>query len=184
MLTDAVSRILHLAGTLEASARIHGKLMDSILGTTLRCVVLYSRIHIVRRLYSRRWLDATPKSRVVARFTDDIGQSEYPFCVPGVLNANFFAVDGQISSFLLKLLELSASMLVRLVLVMVVAPIFTAVVLLFGTISGFCARAYMKAQLPVKREQSKTRAPLIGLLNLTVASLGTSEAAFELLTVG
>ena len=101
-----------------------------------------------------------------------------------VADVDPFAVDGQISSFLLKLLELSASMLVRLVLVMVVAPIFTAAVLFFGAISGFCARAYMKAQLPVKREQSKTRAPLIGHLNSTVASLGASEAAFELLTVG
>ena len=81
-------------------------------------------------------------------------------------------VDGQISTFLLKLLELSTSMLVRLVLVVIVAPIFTAVVVVFGTISGLYARAYMKAQLPVKREQSKTRAPLIGHLNATVASLG------------
>ncbi|KAM5539773.1 hypothetical protein V8D89_006586, partial [Ganoderma adspersum] len=141
MLTDAVSRMVHLAGTLEASARIHEKLMGSILGTTLV------------------WLDWTPTSRVVARCTEDIG-----------------AVDGQISSFLLKLLELSTSMLVRLVLVMIVAPIFTGAVVVFGAISGLYARAYMKAQLPVKREQSKTRAPLIGHLNTTVASLVSIRA--------
>ena len=63
-------------------------------------------------------------------------------------------------------------MLVRLVLVMIVAPIFTGAVVIFGAISGLHARAYMKSQLPVKREQSKTRAPLIGHLNTTVASLG------------
>ncbi len=84
-----------------------------------------------------------------------------------------FPVDGQISSFLLKLLELSTSMVVRLVLVLIVAPIFTGAVAVFGIISGLYARAYMKAQLPVKREQSKTRAPLIGHLNSTIASLGT-----------
>ena len=87
--------------------------------------------------------------------------------------AHRLPVDGQISSFLLKLLELSTSMLVRLFLVVIVAPIFTAVVAVFGIISGLYARAYMKAQLPVKREQSKTRAPLIGHLSSTVASLGT-----------
>ncbi|KAI1790046.1 P-loop containing nucleoside triphosphate hydrolase protein [Ganoderma leucocontextum] len=141
MLTDAVSRMVHLAGTLEASAKIHEKLANSILGTTLR------------------WLDSTPTSRIVARCTEDIG-----------------AIDGQISSFLLKLLELSTSMLVRLVLVMIVAPIFTGVVAVFGIISGLYARAYMKAQLPVKREQSKTRAPLIGHLNSTVASLVSIRA--------
>ena len=80
-----------------------------------------------------------------------------------------------IFSFLLKLLELSTSMLVRLVLVMIVAPIFTGAVVIFGAISGLYARAYMKAQLPVKREQSKTRAPLIGHLNTTVASLGMCQ---------
>ncbi len=36
MLTDATSRMLHLAGTLEASARIYEKLTNSILGTTVR----------------------------------------------------------------------------------------------------------------------------------------------------
>ncbi|PIL29368.1 ATP-binding cassette transporter [Ganoderma sinense ZZ0214-1] len=141
LLTDAASRMVHLAGTLEASARIHEKLAGSILGTTLR------------------WLDWTPTSRVVARCTEDIG-----------------AIDGQISSFLLKLLELSTSMVVRLVLVMIVAPIFTGAVVVFGAISGLYARAYMKAQLPVKREQSKTRAPLIGHLNTTVASLVSIRA--------
>ena len=35
MLTDAFSRMVHLAGTLEAGARIHEKLVGSILGTTL-----------------------------------------------------------------------------------------------------------------------------------------------------
>ncbi|TBU52681.1 P-loop containing nucleoside triphosphate hydrolase protein [Dichomitus squalens] len=159
LLTDAVSRMVHLAGTLEASAKIHSKLANSILGATLR------------------WLDYTPKSRVVARFTDDIGASKYPnYCFVRVTSVNHPLVDGQISNFLLKLLELSTSMLVRLVLVLVVAPIFTVAVLLFGIISGIYARAYMKAQLPVKREQSKTRAPLIGHLNSTVASLVSIRA--------
>ena len=82
------------------------------------------------------------------------------------------SVDGQISTFLLKLLELTTSMLLRLVLVTVVAPVFTIGVALVAVIGGLIARAYMKAQLPVKREQSNTRSPLIGNLNTTIAGLG------------
>ena len=63
-------------------------------------------------------------------------------------------------------------MLVRLVLVAVIAPVFTIGVAVVALVGGLVARWYMKAQLPVKREQSNMRSPLLDNLNTTIAGLG------------
>ena len=38
MITDVVAHYMHVWGTLQASAVIHRKLIDALLGTTLLCV--------------------------------------------------------------------------------------------------------------------------------------------------
>ncbi|KIO07506.1 hypothetical protein M404DRAFT_24002 [Pisolithus tinctorius Marx 270] len=53
--------ILYYRGTLRASRAIHKKLVEAILGTTLR------------------WLDTTPTSRVITRCTQDIRAIDGPF---------------------------------------------------------------------------------------------------------
>lgn len=53
--------ILYYRGTLRASRAIHKKLVEAILGTTLR------------------WLDTTPTSRVITRCTQDIRAVDGPF---------------------------------------------------------------------------------------------------------
>ena len=67
-------------------------------------------------------------------------------------------------------------MILRLVLVTVIAPLTTVGVAIVSVVGGLIARAYMKAQLPVKREQSNTRSPLIGNLNTTIAGLVSVRA--------
>ena len=58
MATDVLSHYMHLWGSLRASAVIHKKLMDALLGTTLQ------------------WLDYTPTGRIISRCTADIGASK------------------------------------------------------------------------------------------------------------
>ncbi|KAI0752922.1 P-loop containing nucleoside triphosphate hydrolase protein [Daedaleopsis nitida] len=139
--SDFAARSMHMTGSLRACAVIHKKLMESVLGTTLR------------------WLETTPTSRVIARCTEDIG-----------------AIDGQIINFLFALLQLTAFLVLRLVMVMIVAPVFSVGVAIVAIVSGLYTRMYMRAQLPVKREQSNTRAPLIGHLNSTISGLVSIRA--------
>jgi hypothetical protein len=54
IVTHSWADIIFAYAVLRASRGIHRKLIESILGTTLR------------------WLDITPASRVIARFTADI----------------------------------------------------------------------------------------------------------------
>ncbi|KAI0258771.1 hypothetical protein BC834DRAFT_974833 [Gloeopeniophorella convolvens] len=69
----------YVFGNIRASITIHQKLIDSILGTTLR------------------WLDKTPTSRVIARCTEDISS------VDGPLSNNFRNVLAMSSCVLVKL---------------------------------------------------------------------------------
>ena len=126
-----------------------------------------------------RWLDTTPSSRIVSRCTADIGSGKVVlFTLTSHTNKHATPVDGQISTFLLKLLELTTSMLVRLVLVAIIAPVFTIGVAIVALVGGLVARRYMKAQLPVKREQSNMRSPLLDNLNTTIAGLGKDLQSF------
>ena len=87
-------------------------------------------------------------------------------------------VDGQIVPSLFTLLDYTVFLVVRLAMVMIVAPVFTigvAAVAIAGTV---CARVYMAAQRPVKKEEASTRAPILGLLNTTLAGIGQSETVF------
>ena len=69
-------------------------------------------------------------------------------------------------------------MILRLVLVTVIAPLTTVGVAIVSIVGGLIARAYMKAQLPVKREQSNARAPILAHLGTTIA--GLSEHMYKL----
>ncbi|TFK86638.1 P-loop containing nucleoside triphosphate hydrolase protein [Polyporus arcularius HHB13444] len=140
-ISDFASRAMHMKGSLRACAAIHKKLMDSVLGTTLKR------------------LEDTPTSQIIARCTGDIG-----------------AVDGQIVPSLFTLLDYSAFLAVRLVMVMVVAPIFIIGVAAVAIAGTACAKVYMAAQRPVKQEEASTRAPILGLLNTTLAGLVSVRA--------
>ena len=61
---------VYVFGTLRASRSIHQKLIESVLGTTLRCVS--SSWPMLPAPLLCRWLDTTPTSRVITRVTQDI----------------------------------------------------------------------------------------------------------------
>lgn len=75
VVTFAVGFIIYLYGVLRASRSIHKQLMQSVLGSTLRCVNLMTLINycrLMKGIFFPRWLDTTPTSRVITRATQDM----------------------------------------------------------------------------------------------------------------
>ncbi|KIM54250.1 hypothetical protein SCLCIDRAFT_1222221 [Scleroderma citrinum Foug A] len=133
--------IIYYLGTLRSSRTIHKRLVEAVLGTTLR------------------WLDTTPTSRVITRCTQDIR-----------------AIDGPFSQGLGWVIELTHSILFRLVAVVVLTPVFLLPGVLVGFIGIWVGRVYMRAQLSVKREMSNAKAPVLGHFGAAIAGLTSIRA--------
>ncbi|KAJ6519437.1 hypothetical protein C8R45DRAFT_1066135 [Mycena sanguinolenta] len=106
-----------------------------------------------------RWLDTTPTSRVITRCTVDIR-----------------TVDGPISQGLWALLEISMSMFVKFVAVILFTPLFFIPGALVGALGGWCGQIYIAAQLGVKRQMSNAKAPVLGHFGAAIAGLTSIRA--------
>ncbi|KAJ7935214.1 multidrug resistance-associated ABC transporter [Mycena leptocephala] len=114
-------------GSMRASLVIHDRLMNSIVGSTMR------------------WLDTTPTSRVMARATQDMQ-----------------TVDDSMAVAVYRVLQLTLSLSIKFATVVLFSPAFLVPGLLITLLGGFFGQLFMKAQLPVKREMSNARAPILG----------------------
>ena len=103
-----------------------------------------------------RFLDSTPTSRIVARATKDI-----------------HAVDGPFANEFKWLVQVSATMLIKLIAVVIVTPSFLVPGLLVFVIGRWLGNVYMAAQLSVKREMSNKRAPVLGHFGAAIAGIST-----------
>ncbi|KZV64707.1 P-loop containing nucleoside triphosphate hydrolase protein [Peniophora sp. CONT] len=106
-----------------------------------------------------RWLDQTPVSRVIIRCTKDIK-----------------SIDGPFAGEFRWLMNVSAQLITQLVAIAVITPavIFPgAAIFLLGALLG---RVYMNAQLPVKREMSNRKAPVLGHFGAAVTGLTSIRA--------
>ena len=63
-------------------------------------------------------------------------------------------------------------MTLRLTAVMIFSPIFLFPGLIVAGIGAFCGKIYIKAQLPVKREMSNARGPVLGHFGAAITGLG------------
>ena len=63
-------------------------------------------------------------------------------------------------------------MIMRLGAVMVFSPIFLFPGLVVAVVGSACGKIYIKAQLPVKREMSNARGPVLGHFGAAIAGLG------------
>ncbi|KAJ7919040.1 P-loop containing nucleoside triphosphate hydrolase protein [Mycena leptocephala] len=106
-----------------------------------------------------RWLDITPTSRVIARCTVDIR-----------------SVDGPIQQGLWGLLDMSMSMLVKFLAVILFVPLFFLPGCLVGILGGWCGQIYIAAQLSVKRDMSNMKAPVLGHFGAAIAGLTSIRA--------
>ncbi|KAK7681762.1 hypothetical protein QCA50_015109 [Cerrena zonata] len=141
ILLNTLTTIVYVFGTVRAARRIHRLLMNSVLGSTLR------------------WLDRTPISRIIARSTQDIQQTDGG--IPGI-------VDIFISQTL--------SIIAKFGAVIIVSPIFMfpgAIMLVAGITLG---NIYIKAGLPLKRESSNAKAPVLGHFGAAISGLVSIRA--------
>ncbi|KAJ7505414.1 hypothetical protein B0H11DRAFT_420761 [Mycena galericulata] len=91
-----------------------------------------------------RWLDTTPMSRVITRATQDISK-----------------VDNNFARVFLKFTEMTISMLVKFSAVMILSPVFILPGLTITSLSILTGRIYMIAQLPIQRQMSAARSPML-----------------------
>ncbi|KAJ3556484.1 hypothetical protein NM688_g2007 [Phlebia brevispora] len=106
-----------------------------------------------------RWLDRTPTSRIITRCTQDIQ-----------------AVDGPIAMYLGYLAEMTSSMLLKFIGVIVISPQFIIPGIIVSILGGWCGQIYMKSQLAVKREMSNNRAPVLGHVGAAMGGLASIRA--------
>ncbi|KZV63334.1 P-loop containing nucleoside triphosphate hydrolase protein [Peniophora sp. CONT] len=106
-----------------------------------------------------RWLDQTPVSRVITRCTKDIK-----------------ALDGQFAGEFRWLVSVSAQLITQLVAIALVTPAVILPGIGIFLVGAFFGNIYMKAQLPVKREMSNKKAPVLGHFGAAITGLTSIRA--------
>ncbi|KZT36419.1 hypothetical protein SISSUDRAFT_1049930 [Sistotremastrum suecicum HHB10207 ss-3] len=138
-------------GGLRASRSLHQKLTKSILACTLR------------------WLDTTPVSRVLTRFSQDVQ-----------------AIDNMLPRLVNSVTGTTIQLAVYFISV-IISTGWPALILgiAVATFGISCGQLYIKAQLPIKRHMSNLRAPVLGhtgaALNglVSIRAYGAQEAYKE-----
>ncbi|KAJ3799615.1 hypothetical protein GGU11DRAFT_858145 [Lentinula aff. detonsa] len=106
-----------------------------------------------------RWLDTTPTSRVITRCTQDIRD-----------------IDDPLAQMLSTLIQMSLAMAIKFLAVIVLTPAFIFPATLVGLLGAWCGNIYIKAQLPVKREMSNAKAPVLGHFGAAMTGLTSIRA--------
>ncbi|TFK76748.1 P-loop containing nucleoside triphosphate hydrolase protein [Pluteus cervinus] len=118
-------------------------------------------------LYMWGWLDTTPVSRIIARCTQDIG-----------------SVDGPLTHQFCALAQVTVSMTINRAAVLLFTPIFIIPASVIGVLGGWLGQIFIAAQLPVKRELSNAKAPVLAHVGAAIAgtvsvrAYGDEERAF------
>lgn len=146
---------LFVFGSMKASRTIHNRLISSILGATMRYISYCLAATLSYMIHS--WLDVTPTSRVIARCTQDLR-----------------SVDNSLSELFTMLVELTTSLICKFATVVIMSPIFVFPGLVIFGIGWTCGRIYMKVQMPVKREMSNTKSPVLSHFGAAISGLGAS----------
>ncbi|KAG6906812.1 hypothetical protein DXG01_011996 [Tephrocybe rancida] len=138
MVVYCIAQTTLTLGALRASASLHRRLIETILGTTLR------------------WLDKTPTSRVITRVTQNVAAGKFDITIPD----NFA-----------HLFELGVVILVRFFAILLFTPStgLFAIIIIGG--GGVVGNIYMKAQLSVKREMSKAKAPVLAHFGASIEGI-------------
>ncbi|KIK58469.1 hypothetical protein GYMLUDRAFT_45326 [Collybiopsis luxurians FD-317 M1] len=132
---------LCISGQNRGSRRIHKQLADAILGTTLR------------------WLDKTPTSRILTRFTQDIN-----------------AIDILIPEWARNSFDQTMKLAFKLAAIVLFTPLFLIPGVAALAAGYTCAQIYLKSQMSVKREMSVAKSPVLGHFGATVAGLASIRA--------
>ena len=85
-----------------------------------------------------------------------------------------FPVDGPVSQLFMWFIEISISMLIKLMAVMYLTPVFIIPGILVAVLGAWLGQVYMKAQIAIKREMSNAKAPVLGHFGAAVSGLSQS----------
>ncbi|GJJ09002.1 hypothetical protein Clacol_003223 [Clathrus columnatus] len=141
-------------------------LFGEITGYSLSMLIwIYGQLRAARRVHNMlissvlgttsRWLDTTPTARVIARCTQDITTIDVP--LPGLTAGWIFISSIMVTSF---------------TAVIVLVPKFIIPGVIIAVLGFACGQVYMKAQLPIKRQMSISRSPIIAHMNAMLTGLG------------
>ncbi|KAJ7758491.1 P-loop containing nucleoside triphosphate hydrolase protein, partial [Mycena maculata] len=106
-----------------------------------------------------RWLDTTPMSRVITRSTQDISK-----------------VDNTFAIFATNFMESTIVLLVKFAAVMIISPAFILPGATIALVSLLTGRVYMRAQLPMQRQMSAARSPMLAHFAAAIAGLSSIRA--------
>ncbi|KAH8086659.1 hypothetical protein BXZ70DRAFT_1067810 [Cristinia sonorae] len=106
-----------------------------------------------------RWLDRTPISRVIARCTQDIASIDSSFP-----SATYYVID------------VGFQILMKFGAVIIISPIFSIPGLVVFAVGAWFGHVYMRAQLPIKRESSTAKAPVLGHFGAAITGLVSIRA--------
>ncbi|KAJ7212213.1 P-loop containing nucleoside triphosphate hydrolase protein [Mycena pura] len=101
-----------------------------------------------------RWLDTTPMSRVITRITQDINKIDNNFARGAILCT-----------------ELTISILAKFTAVMILSPAFILPGATITLVSVLTGRIYMNAQLPIQRQMSAARSPILAHFSAAISGL-------------
>ncbi|PBK89773.1 P-loop containing nucleoside triphosphate hydrolase protein [Armillaria gallica] len=130
-----------------------------VFGTIRASRSIHKRLMVSILGTTLRWLDITPASRIIARCTLDIR-----------------AVDSTLPTSLFHLTSMSMAMLLKFSAIVVFTPAFLVPGLIMAIAGAYLGQIYMKAQLPVKREMSNAKAPVLGHFGAAIAGLTSIRA--------
>ncbi|KIK51558.1 hypothetical protein GYMLUDRAFT_50501 [Collybiopsis luxurians FD-317 M1] len=106
-----------------------------------------------------RWLDTTPTSRVITRCTQDIRD-----------------VDDPLAQMFSGLVSMTLGMIIKFLAVIILTPAFLLPATFVGLFGAWCGNVYIHAQLPVKREMSNAKAPVLGHFGAAMNGLTSIRA--------
>ncbi|ESK84755.1 hypothetical protein Moror_568 [Moniliophthora roreri MCA 2997] len=106
-----------------------------------------------------RWLDQTPTSRVITRVTQDIRD-----------------IDDPVSQAFATLIGFSTILIVKFLAVVIFTPAFLGPAILVAIMGGWCGQIYIRSSMPVKRETSNAKAPVLGHFGAAMQGLVSIRA--------
>ena len=168
---------VYVFGSLRASRSIHQKLIDSVLGTTLRFVSICLATHQCCKLFFvGGWTRPQhPESSLASRRTFALVRFSITLLDGMHKSHNFNSlVDGPVSLSFSWFIDVSASMLLKFFAVVFITPGFTGPGVAIAILGGWLGRVYMRAQIAIKREMSNAKAPVLGHFGASVAGLSAS----------
>ncbi|KAJ7288436.1 P-loop containing nucleoside triphosphate hydrolase protein [Mycena rebaudengoi] len=101
-----------------------------------------------------RWLDTTPTSWIITRITQDMGR-----------------VDNNFAFAAVRFVELSIFMLAKFSAIVILSPAFLFPGAAIALLSFFTGRVYITAQLPIQRQMSAARSPLLAHFSAAISGL-------------